>query len=125
MSPIVERQHIVLPGDPVRRPDVQKPGGYAAWMAAALAADQDDPCEECGEDGHVVMIRLHPRPDAHRTEARDELVEACSCCAFGPIGKPERGLLARLRSEQAEGDDLDIKVEVMFPDGSWHDGRRF
>jgi hypothetical protein len=117
---IAVREHVVLGGAPVRRPDVETPAGRAEWQAASLRALAVELCEECGEDGHVVTVRLHPRPDGHRPEARDELVEACSCCAFGPVGRPERGLLARLRGEQAESDDHDILVEVRFPDGSWH-----
>ena len=120
MTAAAERVHVVLSGPPVLHPDVETPAGRAEWQAASLAAAQLEVCEECGEDGHVVTVRLHPRPDAHRTDARDELIEACSCCAFGPVGHPERGLLQRLRSEQAEGDDHDITVEVRFPDGTWH-----
>lgn len=116
----VAREQIVLSGEPVLHPLVTTPAGHAEWQAASLKALELDLCDECSVDGHVVSVRLHPRPDAHRTEARDELVEACTCCAFGPVGQPERGLLARLRSEQAENDDHDITVEARFPDGTWH-----
>lgn len=120
----MEREHIVLSGPPVLHPDVETPAGRAEWQAAALKALELEPCEECGEEGHFVAVRLYPSPDGHRPEAISEMREVCTCCAFGLIGKPNRGLLARMRSEQAEGDDADIRFEVQFPDGSWHDGRR-
>lgn len=120
----MEREHVVLSGPPIPCPEVETALGRAEWQAASLKAAEPEPCEECGKEGCFVTARLYPRPDKARDGVRDELVEACSCCVFGPAGKPDRGLLARLRSEQAEGDDRDIQFEVMFPDGSWHDGRR-
>lgn len=124
MTAAVKRAHVVLSGPPVPHPDVETASGRAQWQAASLKALEPELCEECGEDGHFVTARLYPRPDEARDGVRDALIEACTCCTFGPIGKPQRGLLARLRSEQAEGDDFDIRFEVMFPDGTWHDGRR-
>lgn len=120
MSAVVEREHIVLGGEPVPVPLVQTPEGFAEWAAASMAARGVPPCEECNEEGHFADVRLYPRPDPRRPEAIDELKQVCSCCAFGVCGHPERGLLHRLRSEQAEGDDHDIQIEALFPNGRWY-----
>ncbi|WP_326565117.1 hypothetical protein VSH64_25065 [Amycolatopsis rhabdoformis] len=119
MSPVVEREHIVFGGPAVPVPLVQTPAGFAEWAAESMAARGVPPCEECGEVDHFADVRLYPRPDGRRPEAIDELKQVCSCCAFGVCGKPERGLLWRLRGEQAEGDDHDITIEVLMPDGRW------
>lgn len=118
-APAMEREHVVLGGDPVLVPLVQTAAGRAEWAAASLAALNVDECDHCGEEGHLALVRLYPRPDGHRPEAIDEMREVCSCCAFGTVAHPERGLLARMRSEQAEGDDHEITVEVLAPDGRW------
>ena len=103
---------------PDQTPYVQSAVGLADYAEALLAAELQ-PCLVCNEIGHFVTVRVTPRPDPARPEAIDELVEACTCCVFGQFGKPERGLLARLKGEQAEGDDHDLTVEVLAPDGRW------
>jgi hypothetical protein len=117
--PAPGRVRVVLGGAPVLTPDIATPAGHAEWAAASMAARGVPPCRECNEVGHFADVRLYPRPDPRRPEAVDELKTVCSCCAFGEYGKPERGLLHRLRSEQAEGDDHDIQIEVLFPNGRW------
>lgn len=99
-------------------PYVETAAGRAEWAEAAAHADLES-CGWCGEHGHYVVARATPRPDPDRPEALDEIVESCSCCMFGPIGKPGRGLLARLRGEQAEGDDHELTVEALSPEGRW------
>jgi hypothetical protein len=108
----------VMSGPPVATPRVETVAGRREWATAQLQAWEPEPCEECGEEGHVVTVQLYPRPDETRGGVRDELQRVCHCCAFGPPGRPGRGLLARLRSEQAEGDDHDIHFELLR-DGRW------
>lgn len=115
---IARRTTVRLAAMPLQTPYVDTAAGCAEWTEAAASAELQ-PCEWCGEVGHVVLTRAAPRPDPTRTDTLDELVEACSCCMFGPVGHPQRGLLARLRSEQANGDDHDLTVEVLAPDGRW------
>jgi hypothetical protein len=92
--------------------------GLAEYVEAMLRAELQ-PCLVCNEIGHFVTVRVAPRPDDANPSATDKLVESCSHCMFGPVGKPQRGLLFRLRGEQAEGDDHDLTVEVLDPEGRW------
>lgn len=112
------REHLVLGGPPVPHPLVETAAGRREWATAQLQAWEPEPCKECGDEGHIVTVQLYPRPDESRGDVRDTLQRVCHCCAFGPPGHPERGLLARLRSEQAEGDDHDITFELLR-DGRW------
>ncbi|MBN9739529.1 hypothetical protein DMP23_46690 [Amycolatopsis sp. A1MSW2902] len=89
---------------------------HVATAQLQSAAPED--CEECGLANHVVTVQLYPRPDESRADARTELQRVCHHCAFGSPGHPELGLLARLRNEQAEGDDRDIEFELLR-DGRW------
>lgn len=99
-------------------PYVHTAEGRAEWAEAKRSAELQ-PCLECNEIGHFVTVRVAPRPDKANPDATDKLVETCSHCMFGPTGHPERGELARLKGEQAEGDDHDLTVEVLAPDGRW------
>ncbi|MFF4600601.1 hypothetical protein [Amycolatopsis sp. NPDC001319] len=113
MTAVVEREHVVLGGDPVLLPLVETVAGRAEWAAASLAAQQPEQCRWCQHEGHTVRWHVYPHPGENPAEGvLDELVSACFCCIWGP-----RGLLDRAERESV--DDRPIEVEHCDRDGRW------
>lgn len=97
------------------RPEIETSAVLRAEYAAAMP--HTDPCRqncEGAEEQHPVTWRLHPRPGPFPPHGViTDLVECCTCCAWGC--SPE-GFVARLERERF--DDHDIEIERLV-NGRW------